>query len=207
MNWMTMGGLGALTVGLFYMFVEQKPADIYDMPVLQAYALLSNAKFEPMTQSGVAADLQRSASGNGRDTIYWSLTGSHVARKCEISLVPADGDEARTHVSVNCRGGAPSDGAAQGITHNYHRNAVIERIDATLTGRPFDASRAAETAFLWPDDGVEGGYVSAAKKAVEMDREMRQMGSESAERKDARLRKAQLDNFYASVDEEPSFGD
>ena len=69
-------------------------------------------------------------------------------------------------------------GAAAGMVHNMMRNAYIERVDATLTGRPFDKQLAVgSTASGWPDDGIDGSLATAQVKALKMDAEMRRQTS------------------------------
>jgi hypothetical protein len=178
MKLLAIGGFGALAAGLLYVFVDQKPADVYDMPVSQAYSLLANVKYDPLTDSGAAGGIRRTTSGNGSDKVTWTTTGSHVNRSCELKLAPFEGDAERTHVTVKCAGGGAGEGAAAGMAHNLHRNNIIERVDATLTGRPYDQQRAGSTASRWPGDGVDGSLGKAMGDALEMDRQMKEMKAE-----------------------------
>lgn len=193
MNMFTGAGLAALAACLLYIFVDQKPADVYDLPVDRTYALLTNVDF------GEASDrVTRTSVGNGSDKVTWRTRGSHVSRSCMLDLAPFEGDAARTHITVTCDGGAAGDGAASGITHNLHRNNVIERVDATLTGRPFDQDMAGATSSRWPSDGVEGGYANAVGRATEMDREVREVQAEASRQPSAQeIRDVQMDAFYA----------
>jgi hypothetical protein len=188
-------GFVALAGGLIYYFVDQKPADVYDMPVGQAYSLLYNVKYEPLTEGQVAAEIERSTSGNGTDTVTWETRGSHTRRSCDLKLVPFEGDAERTHVTVTCAGGGAGEGAAAGIVHNMHRNGVIERVDATLTGRPFNSQQIGETSSRWPSDGVDGSLGGAINEAVEMDRDMRKMQREFTEMEREAIEQAELDAF------------
>ncbi|MEL6877093.1 MAG: hypothetical protein AAGL68_03225, partial [Pseudomonadota bacterium] len=111
--------------------------------------------------------------------IVWSNRGAHSSRTCEIKLSPFEDDAAQTHVAIDCKGGSMADGAAAGMTHRLHRESQIERIDSTLTGRPFDRTRAGSTSARWPGDGVDGSYGTAVKTAIKMDHEMREMQAQS----------------------------
>lgn len=184
MNIYGFGGLAIVGALLFYFLVEQKPADVYDMPMDQAYSLLKAADLGEADKPDWSS-LTTSNSGNGRDKLTWKRRTSHSSQTCEIQLAPFEGDAARTHVAIDCNLNAPSAGAAQGINHRLAREANIERIDAALTGRPFDADRAGSTSARWPGDGVDGSYATAASTAIKMDadtRRMQQQASEEASR-------------------------
>jgi hypothetical protein len=178
MKLLAVGGFAAVGAVLLYMFVEQKPADVYDMPVNQAYGLLADVKYEPLSEGAIAAEIERTTVGNGSDKVTWATRGSHVGRSCDLLLAPFEGDANRTHVTVKCAGGGAGEGAAAGIAHNMHRNRVIERVDATLTGRPFDGNRVGATSSRWPDDGVDGSLGKAMGDALEMERDMHQLQQE-----------------------------
>ena len=182
MNWLAGTGFIGLAAGLLYIFVDQKPADVYDMPVQNAYALLVNPDFGDLSDGAKALNTQRSAVGNGRDKVTWRTSGSHSRRECALQLAPFEGDASRTHITVTCQGGGAGEGAAAGMAHNMHRNRVIERVDATLTGRPFDPQRVGSTASRWPGDGVDGSYAGAVNSAMQMDMEMKKMEAEASQR-------------------------
>ena len=189
------GGFAALAGVLLFVFVEQKPADVYDMPVKDAYLKLSRVDFGELTRGQKAAGIEYSVSGNGKNTVYWTTQGSHVRQKCDLMLAPLPDDAGKTHVTVHCAGGSASAGAAAGMLHNSMRNTVIERVDATLTGRPFDKSRAGETASRWPGDGVDGSYGTAVNTALKMDAEVRKMQRDSQEYAAERAEQAKWDAF------------
>ena len=151
-------GLVALAGGLLWFFVEQKPADVYDMPVEQAYAQLSNVDFTAWGSEG------RSSVGNGSDKLTWRSVSNIGLRECELKLAPYEGDAARTHIAVTCGGDA---GAEPSFSNHMFRNHVIEQLDATLTGRTFDKGKIGETSQRWPSDGVDasmGGVIREANK-------------------------------------------
>lgn len=199
MNLWVGSGLIVTTAALLYIFVEQKPADVYDMPPAQAYSLLANVTYEPLNEGARAAGIERATKGNGSDKVTWITQGSHVYRECTLQLGPFEDDAARTKVTVQCGGGGAGEGAAAGMAHNLHRNNVIERIDATLTGRPYDLGRAGATASRWPGDGVDGSFRTAAKTAIEMDREVREMqaSSSQAQTRSAVDSDTAMEAFYA----------
>lgn len=209
MNLLAGGALVAVGAGLFYFLVEQKPADVYDMPVSDAYSLLTKVDFGKRTEGEQAAQISYSSRGNGRDKVFWGISGSHTRRQCDIQLTPFEGDAARTHVAIACQGGGAGEGAAAGIAHNMVRNRMIERIDATLTGREYDVTRVGASSSRWPGDGVDGSLGTAAGKALEMNAEMNKMQREwEAEQRAANSpearNQAEMDAFYASADSDYS---
>jgi hypothetical protein len=182
--------IGAVIVAAaaMFFFVRMQPADVYAMPVAEAYQKLSAIKFEPMSEGQKVLHTERSITGGGPDTLIWSEHGDMAALECELKLAPLPKDSAKTHVTVTCKGGGAGEGAAAGISHNLQRNRVIEHVDAALTGRPFNAAKAASTASGWPGDGVDGSYTTAVATAIKMDAETRRMQREEEE---ARAHEAQ----------------
>jgi hypothetical protein len=159
---------------LLYVFVEQRPADVYDMPMKDVYAQLIKTDLGEAT-AHPSMGLTTSRTGNGRDILTWKRSTAHFGQACTIKLAPFEGDANRTHVAIKCDTGSAPAGAAIGMVHNMARNQNIERIDAALTGRAYDKDRVASTSSRWPDDGVDGSYATALKKAHEMDAEMRKL--------------------------------
>ncbi len=180
MNIFAIGGLGTLTAGLLYVFVDQTPAQVYDQSVPQVYQALTATDLGASTAPEWSS-LQTKVSGNGTDTIFWTTQTSHSGRQCRINLAPFEGDDSKTHISINCKGGGAGDGAAAGMAHNMARDRMIERIDSLLTDREFDAARAGATAARWPGDGVDGSMGTAMKKSLEMNSEMNKMAAEMQE--------------------------
>ncbi len=160
-----------------------QPADVYPIPIEQAYDKLVDVDFGPLSEGEKALDTEKTASGNGRDKVTWVHKGDMAYYKCKLGLKALPEDAARTHVTVTCEGGGAGDGAAAGLARNFYRQRIIERVDATLTDRPFDASRAGATAYRWPED-VEG-ELAAQKNADEFE--------ERLDRLQAEARRAQLD--------------
>ena len=65
------------------------------------------------------------------------------------------------------------------MVHNMLRNEYIERVDATLTGRPYDKQLAmGATAARWPGDGVDGSMTTAVATAIKMDADMHKLREE-----------------------------
>jgi len=166
---------------VMFFFVRQQPADIYSMPVAEAYRKLSAIQFEPMSEGQKVLHTERSITGDGPGKLIWSEHGDMAALQCELALAPLPKDTGKTHVTVTCEGGGVGDGAAAGIVHNMQRSRVIEHVDAALTGRPFDPKRAGATASRWPGDGVDGSLATAASKAIQMDAEAHKMQEEAAQ--------------------------
>jgi hypothetical protein len=146
--------------------------NVYDMPVADAYAKLANLRVEP-SNTGPFGRLDPTTTGSGGRTVTWSASGTFAARRCVATLSPVE--PSRTRIDLTCGGASPSSGAAAGLETNQTRKAVIEMIDAKLTGRPYDPRRAqGSTAAFWPADVVDHGNIGdAAAKALEMDREAR----------------------------------
>lgn len=180
-------GLGFVVAAgaVVYFFAKPQPADDYAMPVSAAYAKLSSVRGDPSSPDGAAFGLASQVSGNGENVVYWASAGSMSSFRCELGLTPAQKNPDQTHVTVTCRGGSASDGAAAGIAHNMKRNRVIEMVDATLNGRPYDAYKAkGATASRWPGDGVEGGLGNAMVEAARMSAEVGEYQSQRARERD-----------------------
>ena len=146
--------------------------NVYDMPVGDAYAKLANLRVEP-SGTGPFGRLATTTTGSGGRTVTWSASGTFAAHRCVATLSPVE--TARTRIDLTCGGASPSSGAAAGLEINQVRRAVIELIDAKLTGRHYDPRRAqGATAASWPADVVDHGDLrSATATALEMDREAR----------------------------------
>jgi hypothetical protein len=184
--------IGAVLVAavLMFFFVKRQPADVYAIPVTEAYEKLNTIQFEPMGEGQKVLHTERSITGDGPDKLIWSEHGDMAALRCELALAPLPDDAKQTHVTVNCQGGGAGEGAAAGMVHNMQRNRVIEHVDAALTGRPFDPKRIESTASGWPGDGVDGSFTTAVSTAIKMDAETRQMEREM-KRDEAQWRAAQ----------------
>lgn len=164
-----------LAAGLGFVFLRQHPADIYPVPVAAAYEKLSNVTFEPLSEGATALNVTRTIGGNGVDKVIWTEKGDMAAYRCDLKLAALPGDARQTHITVACSGGGAGDGAAAGLA-KMHRNAVIEHVDAALSGRPFDATRADITAYRWPGNGSIG---TAAGQAPKTGAEMRKGARET----------------------------
>jgi hypothetical protein len=163
---------------LGYVVGTRQPADVYAMPMNEVYAKLVKVDFGPPEGAEDVLHTKKTARGNGSNRVTWTQIGDMAAFECKMDLAPLPDDAAKTHVTVTCGGGGAGDGAAAGMVHNMMRNAYIERVDATLTGRPFDKQLAVgSTASGWPDDGVDGSLATAQVKALEMDAEMRRQSN------------------------------
>ena len=178
-------GFLALAGGAVYFFASPRPADVYPMPMQEAYAKLVGVDFGEMSEGQKALNTTKTARGNGVSKVTWISQGDMSHRECDLDLRPWEEDAAQTHVTVTCKGGGAGEGAAAGMAHNLFRNGIIERVDATLTGRAYDKQLAAgATAYRWPGDGVDGSLGKAAGDALKMDAEMRKMRNETASRRD-----------------------
>jgi len=149
--------------------------NVYPMKVQDAYDKLVAAHIEPGGR-GVFGRLDTSVSGDGSSTVYWNSSGTFASVKCEANLAPEGED--KTKITAYCGGSSMSDGAASGMVQAMHRKALIEHIDATLRGRPYDPQLAmGSTAGGWPDDPrqADASIGGAATEALKMDRDMHKM--------------------------------
>lgn len=144
-------------------------ANVYALAPAEAYAKLRAA---PIKNDGKSAfgTVSYTVSGDGESKIYWN--GS----QCEAEITPEGADKSR--IMAFCNGGSASDGAAAGMVSGMQRKALIEHIDAALTGRPFDVRLAqGSTASGWPSDArqPDGSYGTMVGGALTMERNLKQM--------------------------------
>jgi hypothetical protein len=142
--------------------------NLYPMTPQQAYDKLVSAPIE-RSGKGPFGTMDISASGDGSNTVRW---GNGFVTMCEANITPEGTDKSR--IMAYC--GAGGEGAAAGMTQALYRKAIIEHIDSTLRGRPYDRKLAyGTTAGLWPDDPrqANGSIGVAAGEALKMERDMR----------------------------------
>lgn len=153
------GLIGAAGILLYFQIPPATP-DVYELSGEQAYRLLS------APAQGIAPGKPGYAvRTDARDKVTWITSGSGTYRECRLSLSPFEGNPQRTQVAVDCSGISAGAGDSAEADRR-HRDEAIERVDAILTGRPFDAARAAQTAAHWPANGsgtqVAGRQVTPA---------------------------------------------
>jgi hypothetical protein len=170
------------TVAALYFFVSPRPADVYPIPMSEAYTKLVHVDFGEMSEGEKVLDTTKTAKGNGKNKVTWIRKGDMSYQECALELAPLSDDAAQTHITVTCQGGGAGDGAAAGMVHNLMRDRVIERVDATLSNRPYDKDRASATASRWPSDGVDGSLATAQAEALRMDSEMHKFQNEAKRR-------------------------
>lgn len=144
--------------------------NVYAMTPQQAYDKLAAASVS-WDGKGPFGKLDVSPSGQGDGTVRWS--SAYGTRFCEANIVPEGTDKSR--INVFCDG--PGEGAATGMMQAMYRSAIIEHIDATLKGRPYDVEAArGSTAGMWPADPrqSDGSIGAAAGEALKMDQDMHQ---------------------------------
>jgi hypothetical protein len=167
---------GAMLAVLGYAWFGRGDANVYSMPPAEVYAKLASAKIQADGKTAFGR-LDYSVSGNGESKLYWNGSGGTFASShCEAEITPEGSSKSR--IMAFCNGGSLSDGAATGMVSGMQRKALIEHIDATLKGRPFDNRRAqGETASLWPSDShqPDGSYGTAVAGALKMERETKDM--------------------------------
>lgn len=167
---------GAFAAILAYAWFGRADANVYSMPVAEAYSKLTAAKVQNDGKTALGR-LVYTVSGNGENKVYWNGSGGTFATThCEAEITPEGASKSR--IMAFCNGGSLSDGAAAGMVSGMQRKAMIEHIDATLTGRPFDIQNAhGETASRWPSDAQQpdGSYGTAVAGALNMERDIRKM--------------------------------
>ncbi|HEV2043443.1 MAG TPA: hypothetical protein VGR05_02070 [Sphingomicrobium sp.] len=181
--------LGAAFFGVIgFAWFGRGEANVYAMAPTEVYAKLRAAPIQADGKSAFGR-LDYAISGNGTSKIFWNGSGGTFASSgCEAEITPEGTDKSR--IMAFCNGGSMSDGAAAGMVSGMQRKALIEHIDATLTGRPFDVKLAAgSTASGWPSDArqPDGSYGTAVVGALKMEQEIKQM--ERDMKKDAEQRK------------------
>ena len=82
------GGFVAVAAVLLYVFVEQKPADVFDMPVKDAYAKLTQVDFGPLSEGQKVLNTVNRISGNGQNRVTWTQQGDMARFECAIDLAP-----------------------------------------------------------------------------------------------------------------------
>ena len=144
-------------------------ADVYKMPVARAYHKLLNVAITPGGK-GPFGRLEIDTTGKRNELVEWTVKGSRAEPLCVATFKSLEAEQ--TRVAVSCKGG---DGPADGIAAQLIRSRVIEHVDATLKGRPFDHKKAEDgsTAAMWPKDVIDHSNLgTAATKALEMERKM-----------------------------------
>lgn len=157
-----------------YAWFGRGEANVYAMTPVEAYSKLKAAPIQADGKSAFGR-LDYSISGNGESKIYWNGSGGTFASsQCEAEITPEGADKSR--IMAFCKGGSMSDGAAAGMVSGMQRKALIEHIDATLTGRPFDVELArGSTASGWPSDArqPDGSYGTMVGDALKMEQDIK----------------------------------
>lgn len=173
--------LSATVAGIIgYAWFGRGEANVYFMAPAEAYAKLRAA---PIRADGKTAfgRLVYVVSGDGESKLYWNGSGGTFASShCEADITLEGANTSR--IMAHCNGGSLSDGAAAGMVSGMQRKALIEHIDATLEGRPFDVKLAqGSTASGWPSDArqPDGSLGTAMGGALKMERDMNKMMREA----------------------------
>lgn len=120
-------------------------ADVFAVSAKDAYRALA----DPVKAIQAFGTNQAGSFSNGsREVVWWQE--SYVRVECRIKLAELAAD--KTKVSVDCGPGAGQKLTVVPMTLAQLRDAAIEMVDATLTGRPFDPGRESRTASRWPDN-------------------------------------------------------
>lgn len=111
------------------------PANVYAATPETIFAILDQMDI-PAGPQGPMGTLDITKAAVEPKTISWTGSGAHAVIKCTAALVPLD--PARTQIDVVCGGGGPSAGRRAGTVSDLARFAMIEQVDSTLRGRPFN---------------------------------------------------------------------
>ena len=144
-------------------------ADVYKMTVARAYHKLLNAEITP-SGKGPFGRLEIETTGKRNELVEWTVKASRADPVCVATFKSLEAEQ--TRVAISCKGG---DGPGDGLMAKLIRTRVIEHVDATLKGRPYDHKKADDgsTAAMWPKDVIDHGNLgTAATKALEMERRM-----------------------------------
>ncbi len=188
---------------LTYAWYSRAEANVYPMTADQAYAKLTTTQIEPSGQ-GPFGRLDTSVSGDGTSVVRWAATGAHASINCEANITPEGSSQSR--ITAHCGGSSPSSGAASGMLMAMNRKALIEHIDSTLRGRPYDFKLAqGATASQWPDDPrqPDGSFGTAAAQALEMERDTKKMIKDMEKTTDEWREKAEQERANAGVNFKP----
>ena len=166
---------GAFLGVVGFAWFKSGDANVYPLSQAEAYAKLT-AAHPPSDGKSAFGTQHLSASGNGESKVYWNASGTFSSTHCEAEITPEGASKSR--IMAFCQGGGASDGAAAGMVSGMQRRAMIEHIDATLKGRPFDPLKAqGDTASRWPSDArqPDGSYGTMVAGALKMDRDIHNM--------------------------------
>ena len=127
----------------------RKEAGVYPVDLATALSTLNDSSLARAAWPGDPASARR----GGDNEVVWSMSHGVDHVECKIGLAAAD--EASTKVSINCGSGSEQDTTMVPMTANLARQAAIEVIDATLTGRPVDLAQKGDTSYMWPDNAAD----------------------------------------------------
>ncbi|GAC1416908.1 MAG: hypothetical protein NVSMB69_18230 [Novosphingobium sp.] len=137
-----LGGVVAMgAVGSVYLFGFRPPPDEFALSRAQVYERLAAAPLHGK-KDGVFGGIPVDVHGNGFGELHWDAGG----QACTLGLARLS--DASTRVAVFCKG-------IDSLSAEHLRDRVIEQVDATLTGRPFDPRKAdGATSYRWPAQPV-----------------------------------------------------
>lgn len=165
---------GAVAGILGYAWMGRDGANEYPLTPKATYDKLMAAEFQKGGQAPWGT-VGAEKSGNGSNRITFSGRG-----ECTLDIVPEG--EAKSALSVTCPN--MGEGAAAGMETSLRRHKLIEWIDSSMTGRPYDQKLAlmGTTAGRWPDDVVEhGGLIEAQADALKMSAEAQRASTGSSD--------------------------
>ena len=129
--------------------------NVYDLPAAEAYERLAAAQIDRSAR-GPFGTREVRISRMAPDRVSWSSSSSHDGRRCDATIVAIS--ETSSRVDLACGSAAAGGGVSSPMEVNQTRKALIELIDSTLEGRPYDHKLArGATAAGWPKHRLKAG--------------------------------------------------
>jgi len=127
--------------------------NVYALPAAEVYTRLAAAQIDRSAR-GPFGTREFTVSRMAPDRVSWSSSSSHDGRRCDATIVPVSDTSSR--VDLACGSRAAGGGVSSPMEVNQTRKALIELIDSTLEGRPYDHRLArGSTAAGWPKHALK----------------------------------------------------
>lgn len=123
-------GAGLLIAAFSMVPALMRPNNVYAAPIDQVHQTLADMRI-PVSADGPLGNHPVTRTENAPTAISW-VGGPRGAIGCTARLTPVDG--ATTRVDTRCTTDAPDSGAMLALA----RIGMIEQIDSTLRGRPYN---------------------------------------------------------------------
>lgn len=185
MKLIVFAGAAAILGGGIWMKNPFGDPNVYPFAPHEVYQLLTAVRASPGLLSAYDREPRMqtvSATGTPGKSLKWTFSGGgYRTSECTVFIEPEGSAKSRLDVSCGENGHA----AVSSMVTGYQRNAAIELVDATLTGRAYSQDNAkGATATRWPADRVHHGDIfEATGEAIQMDMEMqRELARQRANR-------------------------